>query len=115
MLPKPKPVELAPNAGLAGWVPNVAAVVVGAAPKEKGPKALLETGVGFEALLPKVNGFAAAAAEPKLGCVVGNSNAGFPNVKEDWVEVEVGAVVDVELVMLKPPNEAAVVVRLGAV
>lgn len=116
MLPKAKPVELAPNAGLAGWVPNVAVVVAaGAAPKANGPRVLLETGVAFELLLPKLNGLAAAAAEPKVGCVVGASKAGFPNAKVDCVDVEVGAAVEVELVIAKPPNEAVVVVMLGVV
>lgn len=114
--PKAKPVELAPNAGLAG-VPKVLAVVAAVAPKVNGAGAGagagLEAGVDDAPLPPKVKGFGGAAEEPKVDGAAGASNADFPKVKVDWV---VGAaVVEDVLAMAKPPNEAVVVFWLGAV
>ncbi len=68
--PKAKPVELAPNAGLAG-VPKLVAVVTAAAPNGKGGGAGLEAGAADAALPPKVKGFGAAAEEPKVDCAAG--------------------------------------------
>lgn len=65
MPPKAKPVVLGPNVGLAG-VPKVAAVVAGVVPKVKGAVVGLEAGVDDAPLLPKGNGFGAAAEEPKV-------------------------------------------------
>lgn len=80
--PKPKPVEPAPNAGLAG-VPKVVAVVAAAAPKAKGGGAGWEAGVDEAPPLPKVNGFGGAAEEPKVDCAPAASNDGFPKGKVD--------------------------------
>lgn len=104
--PKAKPVELAPNVGLAG-VPKVVAVVAAFAPKVKGAGAGLEAGVDDAPPPPKVNGFGGAAEEPKVDCAAGASNAGFPKAKVDWVVA--GAAVEAVLVIAKPPNEAVVV------
>lgn len=112
-MPKGKPVELAPNAGLAG-VAKLDAVVAAAAPKGKGGGAGLAAGVDDAPTLPKVKCFGGAAEELKVGCTAGASNDDFPKVKVDWVgaaAVVVGAV----LAMAKPPNEAGVVFWLGAV
>lgn len=81
--PKAKPVELVPNAGLAG-VPKVVAVVATAAPKLKGAGVGLEAGVD-DAPLPKVKGFGGAAEEPKVdcNCAAGASKDDFPNAKVD--------------------------------
>lgn len=66
--PKPKPVELAPNAGLA-VVPKPVAVVTAAAPQGTGGGVGLEAGVDDAPLPPKGNGFGGGAAEePKLDC-----------------------------------------------
>lgn len=107
--PKAKPAVPPPNAGLAG-VPNVVAVVAAGAPKVKGAGAGLAAGVDDGTLLPKLNGFgaAAAAAEPKfVGAAGGASKDDFPKVKVDWVVA--GAAVETVLAMAKPPNEAVVV------
>lgn len=106
MPPKAKPAVLAPNAGLAG-VPKVAAVVVGVAPKLKGAGAGLEAGVDDVPLPPKVNGFGAAAVEPKVVCAAGASKDDFPKLQVDCVVA--GAAVETVLPMAKPPNEAVVV------
>lgn len=58
--PKPKPEELAPNAGLAG-VPKLVAVETAADPNGKGGGGVLDAGVDDAALPPKVNGFGGAA------------------------------------------------------
>lgn len=114
--PNAKPVELAPNAGLAG-VPKVLAVVAAAAPKVNGAGAGagagLEAGVDDAPPPPKVKGFGGAADEPKVDAAAGASNAGFPKVKVDWVVA--AAAVEEVLAMAKPPNEAVVVFWLGAV
>lgn len=110
--PNAKPVELAPNAGLAG-VPKVLAVVAAAAPNVNGAGAGLEAGVVEAPPPPKVKGFGGAAEEPKVDGAAGASNADFPKAKVDWVVA--AAVVEEVLAMAKPPNEAVVVFWLGAV
>lgn len=112
MVPKAKPV--APKAGLTG-VPKLGAAVVvavlAAAPKLKGAGAeeAVAAGVDEAPPVPKVKeAFGGAAEEPKVDCVAGASNAGFPKGKVDWV-VEVGAAEEVVLAIAKPPNEAVVV------
>lgn len=109
--PKAKPVELAPNAGLAGVPKVVAVVAAAAAPKVKGAGVGLEAGVD-DVPLPKVKGFGGAAEDPKVDCAAGASNDGFPNTKLDWVAV--AGVVEAVLAMPKPPNEAVVVFWLDA-
>lgn len=108
--PKAKPVVLPPNAGLAG-VPNVVAVVAGGAPKVKGAGAGAGLGAGADDATPlaKLNGFGAAAVEPKVdaGAAGGASKDDFPKAKVDWVVA--GAAVETVLAMAKPPNEAVVV------
>lgn len=108
--PKPKPVEPAPNVGLAG-VPKLEAVVEAVAPKLKGAGAGLEAGVDVTPPPPKVNGFGGAAVELKVDCVAGASNDGFPKLNVDWVVG--GAVVEAVLAIAKTPNEAVVVLWLG--
>ena len=109
--PKPKPVELAPNAGLAG-VPNVVPVVAAADPKLKEAWAGLGAGVDDAVLLPKLNGFGCAPDEPKFDCGAGGPKEDFPKGNVDWVGAV--AVVGAALAMAKPPNEAVVEFWLGA-
>lgn len=129
--PKAKPVEVAPNAGLAG-VPKVVAVVAPVDPKGKGVGPAVE-GAGFDAGVddalpfPKVKGFGAAGAEPKVDCGAGASNAVFPKVNVDCVVAAATVVVVEEAVpamavpamaepaMAKPPNDAVVVLAAAAV
>lgn len=67
MPPNAKPVELAPNAGLA-VLPKLEVVVTAAVPKAKGAGAGLEAGVADAPPTPKVKGFGAGAAdEPNVG------------------------------------------------
>lgn len=64
MPPNAKPVELAPNAGLA-VLPKLEVVVTAAVPKAKGAGAGagLEAGVADAPPTPKVKGFGAGAAD----------------------------------------------------
>lgn len=114
MPPKENPVELPPNAGGAG-VPKLGAVVAAVEPNGKGGGAVFPAGAAGAPLPPKVKGFGAGAEEPKVGCAAGAAGAwnDFPKVKVDWVEA-VAVVVEAVLAMAKPPNEAAVVVCIGA-
>lgn len=108
--PKAKPVDVAPNAGLAG-VPKVVAVEAATVPKLNGAGVGLVAGVD-EAPLVNAKGFDGAAEEPKVESAAGASNDDFPNPKVAWV-VAAGAV-EAVLAMPKPPNEAVVVFWLGA-
>lgn len=107
-MPNAKPVELAPNANLAG-VPNVVAVVVAAPPKVKGAGAGVGEGAAAAAatLAPKPKGFAAAA--PGKVDAAGDSNVDLPKEKVDWL-AGAAAVVVVALVMPKPPKDAVVAI-----
>lgn len=99
MVPKPKPVELPPNAGLPG-VPKLVAVVVAAAPNAKGDE------VGAGALDPKVKGFGGAAVELKADGAVDGSKADFPKGNVDCVVDGVAVVVAAAVVLAraKPPK-----------
>lgn len=105
-----------PNAGGAG-VPKLGAVVTAVEPKGKGGGAVLAVGAAGAPLPPKVKGLGAAAEAPRAGCAAGAAGAwydDFPKVKVGWVKAAGAAAVEAVLAMAKPPNEAAVVVCIGA-
>lgn len=107
--------EPPPNAGGA-VVPKLGAVVTAVEPKGKGDGAALAAGAAGAPLPPKVKGFGAAAEEPKAGWAAGAAGAwndDFPKVKVDWVDAA-AVVVEAAFAMAKLPNEAAVVVCIGA-
>lgn len=110
-MPNAKPVELAPNASLAG-VPKVVAVVVAAPPNVNGAGAGVGEGAATAAatLAPNPKGFAAVA--PGKVDAAGDSNVDLPKEKADWL-AGAAAVVVVALVMPKPPKDAVVAIWAG--
>lgn len=83
VVPKAKPVELPPNAGLTG-VPKLDAVVAAAVPNVKGAEAGAGAGAnaGAGEAPPKVKGFIVVAGVMKADGAAGASNDDFPKVNE---------------------------------